>query len=123
MALILIIEDNAANLELMRYLLTAAGHDCRCAVGGPEGLAEALQRLPDLVVCDIQLPGMHGADVLQRLNLIPGFVGRPVIAVTALAMLGDRERILAQGFNGYLSKPIIPQGFAGQIAGFLEGHR
>jgi two-component system cell cycle response regulator len=118
-ARILIIEDNPANLELMRYLLHAFGHEVVAAMDGGLGIATAERAAPDLVICDVQLPDMGGPDVVQRLKGNPRLDRIPVIAVTALAMTGDREKLLAAGFDGYLSKPIDPTGFVGEVEAFL----
>lgn len=121
MARILIIEDNAANLDLMHYLLTAFGHEPLAATDGLAGLEAAARERPDLILCDLQLPGLDGFEVARRLKADP-LLGRvPLVAVTAYAMVGDRERILAAGFDGYLPKPIAPETFGQQVAVFLRG--
>src|SRR4051794_39310670 len=108
MAHILVIEDNPDNLELMSYLLTAYGHTVTAAKDGETGIAATRRERPDLVACDIHLPGVDGYGVAKALRADPTFNGMPVIAVTALAMVGDRENILAAGFDGYITKPIDP---------------
>jgi CheY-like chemotaxis protein len=118
---VLIVEDNPANMELARYLLEAHGFACDLAEDGASALAAARARAPQIVLCDLQLPDMEGTDVLRGLRELPALAGVPVIAVTAYAMLGDRERFLAAGFDGYLSKPLDPERFAAQVAGFLGG--
>src|SRR5258708_34865625 len=118
-ARILVIEDNPANLELMRYLLHAFGHEVVVATDGASGIATAESLAPDLVICDVQLPDISGPDVVRRLKRDPRFDRVPVIAVTALAMTGDRERLLATGFDGYISKPIDPAGSVGGVEAFL----
>jgi len=118
-ARILIIEDNAANLELMMYLLKAFGHAPLSAGNGEEGLALARSERPDLIVCDIQLPGIDGYSVAAQINADSGLRGIPVVAVTALAMVGDRDKVLAAGFDGYISKPIAPESFVAQVEAFL----
>ncbi|HEX4332223.1 MAG TPA: response regulator [Usitatibacter sp.] len=118
-ARVLIIEDNATNLELMRYLLGAFGHEPVAAEDGESGIAKATSQRPDAIICDIQMPGIDGFDVLRRLRAIPALAGVPVIAVTALAMVGDRERVLEAGFDGYISKPIEPTAFVPQVEAFL----
>lgn len=116
MAAILIVEDNANNLELMRYLLHAAGHEITCAESGAEGIASAAQRPPDLVILDIHLPDASGFQVLGDLRRLGGC---PIVAVTANAMVGDRDNALAAGFDGYISKPIDPRQFAITIDSML----
>jgi len=118
-ARILIIEDNAANMELMAYLLRAFGYEVAEAVNGPAGIAAAADGMPDLVVCDIHLPKMDGYEVLARLRACACLDRLPVVAVTALAMVGDRERLLAAGFDGYIGKPIDPESFVHQVASYL----
>lgn len=119
MARILIIEDNPANVELMAFLLTAYGHSAVSAPDGPRGIASARAEPPDLVACDVHLPGMDGFAVLHALKAEPALAGVPVLAVTALAMAGDREKVLAAGFDGYISKPIEPESFVAELEAFL----
>jgi len=119
-ARILVIEDNPANLELMRYVLGAFGHTVATATDGEEGLVAARRDPPDLIVCDLQLPGIDGFEVVRRLKADPAFARVPLIAVTAFAMVGDRERVLAAGFDGYIAKPIEPQNFIDRIGAFLR---
>jgi two-component system cell cycle response regulator len=120
---ILIIEDNPTNLDLMAYLLTAFGYDLLFARDGEEGLAAARQHVPDLIICDIQLPKLSGFEVSRllkddlRLNQIP------LLAVTALAMVGDRDKVLSAGFDGYLTKPINPANFVSDVEGFLPSEK
>jgi two-component system cell cycle response regulator len=116
---ILLIEDNLENLELMRYLLNAYGHSPLLAEDGAKGLDFARSDSPDLIICDIQLPKMNGYQVVEALKRDPVLSAIPCVAVTALAMVGDRERILAAGFDGYISKPIVPETFLKQIEAFL----
>lgn len=115
-ARILIIEDNAANLELLRYLLSVCGHTVLQANDGAQGVALALQERPDLILCDLQMPGLDGYQVLERLR---GKIDSAIVAVTAFSMPNDRKKVLAAGFNGYFSKPIEPDLFVGQIEKFL----
>src|SRR5438876_1077442 len=120
MARMLVIEDNPANLELMAYLLQAFGHTPLLARDGEEGLAVARREIPDLIVCDVQLPRMDGYTIARQLKDWPETHAIPVIAVTALAMVGDRDRIIAHGFDGYIAKPIVPQTFVAQVENFLD---
>lgn len=119
MARILIIEDNPANVELMAFLLAAYGHTPISAPDGARGVAAARAERPDLVACDVNLPGMNGFEVLAVLKAEPQLAGVPVLAVTALAMAGDREKVLAAGFDGYISKPIEPESFVAELEAFL----
>lgn len=118
-ARILIIEDNPANMALMGYLLQAYGHTVLAATDGHAGIALAASARPDLIVCDVHLPGMDGFGVLRHLMMQPALAPIPIVAVTALAMVGDRENLLRAGFNGYLAKPIEPTLFVTQLECFL----
>jgi len=118
-ARILIIEDNPANIELMSFLLGAYGHTPFSAPDGPRGVAAARSERPDLIACDVNLPGMDGFAVLAALKADPALAGVPILAVTALAMAGDREKVLAAGFDGYISKPIEPDSFVAELEAFL----
>lgn len=118
-ARILVIEDDAASRELLGVLLAAFGLQASAAADGESGLAAARRERPHLVLCDLQLPGIDGFQVVERLRAEPGLRATKVIAVTALAMRGDRERILAAGFDGYLAKPIQPEFLLAQLRPFL----
>jgi two-component system cell cycle response regulator len=118
-ARILIVEDNPANLELMRYLLHAYGYVTLTARDGEEGLNIARAQSLDLVVCDTRMPGVDGFDFVREIKRDANLRALPVIAVTAAAMVGDRETVLAAGFDGYLAKPIMPETFVQQVAEFL----
>ncbi|SRR6266404_5744742 len=119
MANVLVVEDNPANLDLMVYLLKAFGHAPLTARDGLEGIEAARSEHPDLILCDIQLPGADGVEVCRQLKGDQALRDVPLIAVTAFAMVGDRENLLGEGFNGYLSKPINPQTFIDQITPYL----
>jgi two-component system cell cycle response regulator len=118
-ARILIIEDNPANLELMSYLLHAFGHDTLTACDGQEGLDAAQRESPDLIICDVELPKIDGMEVARSLRSDSALRWIPLVAVTAFAMVGDRDRVLAAGFDGYIPKPIAPEKFIGQVEAFL----
>ena len=120
MTVILIIEDNPRNLKLARDLLDHAGYRTLEATSAEDGLALARAHRPDLVLMDVQLPGMSGVQALERLRADPATNGIPVIAVTAFAMKDDRARFLAAGFDGYLEKPISVREFPGQVAEMLK---
>jgi len=119
-ARILIIEDNPANLELTAYLLSAHGYVPVTATDGERGLATALEAAPDLIVCDLQMPGIDGYEVARRAKQHGSLRDVPLVAVSAFAMKGDREKALAAGFAGYLSKPIDPENFVAQLASYLR---
>ena len=118
-ARILVIEDNAANLELARYLLTYVGYVVLEARDGVQGVATALRERPDLIICDLQMPLLDGYQVLTRLRQSPTGADVVVVAVTAFSMPNDRQKVMTAGFNGYLSKPIEPELFVAQIEAFL----
>jgi len=118
-ARILIVEDNEANLYLMTYLLESFGHHTQVARDGLAGLTIALSTPLDLVICDIQLPKIGGYEVAREIRRQPALARLPLIAVTALAMVGDQEKVLAAGFDGYIAKPIAPEAFVGQVDAFL----
>lgn len=118
-ARILIIEDNPANMELMRYLLHAFGHTALAASDGRQGLIAARYEIPDLILCDIHMPKLDGFGVVRKLKDDPCTQVLPVIAVTAQAMVGDRDRLLNAGFDGYICKPIEPEYFVAQVDAFL----
>lgn len=122
-ARVLLVEDNAANLELARYLLAAAGYDVLLATDGAQGLALARAELPDLIVSDLQMPIMDGYALIAQLRSDPACRAIPVVALTAFSMPGDETRVLQAGFDGYLSKPIEPEEFTSQLAGILASLR
>jgi two-component system, cell cycle response regulator len=118
-ARIVIVEDNPESLELMSYLLTAHGHAVTGCEKGELGLKAVRRERPDLVLCDIQLPQMDGYEVARNLRLEDGLRDIPRIAITALAMVGDRDKILAAGFHGYIAKPLDPETFVQELEAFL----
>jgi two-component system cell cycle response regulator len=116
---ILVIDDNPANLDLMLYLLRAFGHTAHGASDGLAGFEAAQSGDLALVLTDVLMPGIDGYELVRRLKADTRFHGIPVVAVTALAMAGDRERIAAAGFDGYIGKPIDPERFVAQIEAYL----
>jgi len=118
--LILIVEDNDKNRKLVRDVLQFRGYRTLDAETGEIGLALAREALPALVLMDIQLPGMSGIDALGHLRADPATRHIPVIAVTASAMMQDRQQILAAGFDAYQSKPIDVKGFLQLVAEILQ---
>jgi two-component system, cell cycle response regulator DivK len=119
MATVLVVEDNPANMTLADFLLQSVGHTVLKALDAEAGLALAREQQPDLILMDIQLPGMDG---LQATGLLKGAEETrniPVIALTALAMKGDEERIMAAGCDGYIAKPMRYQEFLAAIAAQL----
>ena len=105
-AQVLVVEDNEKNMKLFRDVLVAAGYRTLEATTGEEAVAVATEHSPDLVLMDIQLPDIDGVEALGRLRADGRTASLPVLALTAQAMEGDRERFLAAGFDGYLSKPV-----------------
>jgi diguanylate cyclase (GGDEF)-like protein/PAS domain S-box-containing protein len=118
-ARILIIEDNSTNMELMVYLLKAFGYTPLMAYDGISGVETARETNPDLIICDVHLPKLDGYGVVAKLKQDPALAAIPVLAVTALAMVGDREKLLDAGFDGYIGKPIEPDTFVAQLEAFL----
>jgi CheY-like chemotaxis protein len=116
---ILLIEDNAQNHYLTRFLLEGRGHEVHHAGTGPLGLQAAAALLPDLILLDIQLPGMDGHAVARALKADPLLQAIPIVAVTSYAMVGDREKCLAAGAEGYIEKPIDPESFVDEVERFL----
>jgi two-component system cell cycle response regulator DivK len=116
MARILVIEDNPDNMTLTSMLLESAGHIVLAAVDAEAGLTLARTERPDLILMDIQLPGMDGLAATAILKQDPLTHAVPVLALTALAMKGDEERIRAAGCDGYIAKPIGIQAFLATIA-------
>jgi two-component system cell cycle response regulator DivK len=116
---ILVVEDNEKNLKLVRDVLQYAGFDVVAASSAEQGVAMAMERPPDLVLMDLQLPGMDGTAALRELRGSPRTRSVPVVAVTAFAMKDDRERALNAGFDGYLEKPISVQALPEQVRSFL----
>lgn len=103
---ILVVDDNAASRELVRYLLLKPGREVFEAADGLEALRQIEETGPDLVLLDLEMPALDGFGVLKRMRADPRFAGLRVLAVTANAMHGERERALAAGFDGYITKPI-----------------
>jgi len=118
-ARILLIEDNPQNRYLAKFLLEQRGHEVLEAETGPRGLEMAAECSPDLILLDIQLPGMDGHAVARALKSDPRLKSIPVIAVTSYAMVGDREKCIAAGAEGYIEKPIDPESFPATVEGFL----
>lgn len=117
---ILIVDDNPANMKLVRVLLSSEGYDVRTALDANEALAEIENSKPDLILMDIQLPGMDGLELTRKLKSNPQTRDIKIVGLTAYAMRGDQERILAAGCDGYIPKPIdtrtLPQSVKGYLA-------
>ena len=123
MSLILIVEDNEKNLKLVRDVLQVKGYETIEAGTAEDGIRLARERRPDLVLMDIELPGMNGVDALHVLRGDPATAGIPVAAVTASVMPGDRSKIMAAGFDEYIGKPIELKSFLASVQSLLAGGR
>jgi two-component system cell cycle response regulator DivK len=119
MSKVLVVEDNPANMTLAVFLLESAGHSVLTARDAEAGLTLAREQQPDLILMDIQLPGMDGLQATAMLKATAATAAIPVIALTALAMKGDEERIRAAGCDGYIAKPISYREFLALIASRL----
>lgn len=117
--LVLVIEDNEQNLYLMRFLLEKYGFTVFEATDGINGVDAAKKIKPCLILLDIQLPRMDGYAVARELRKNSNLADTPIVAVTSYAMVGDRERVLAAGADGYIEKPIDPEKFIDQIRQFI----
>ena len=115
---ILVVEDNPKNLKLVRDVLTYAGYEVVEATSGEEGVRRALETVPDLILMDLQLPGIDGAEALRQIRMSEKQV--PVVAVTAFAMNNDRTRAFDAGFDGYVEKPISVRALPQQVSDFLK---
>ena len=121
MAKILVVDHDARNLRLAAAVLENAGHEVSCAADGTAGIEAALALAPALIFMDVRMPDMDGIAALERLRAEPQCASIKVVALTALAMNGDRERLLAAGFDGYLEKPIRYKEFVASVAALLQG--
>jgi CheY-like chemotaxis protein len=118
-AMILIVEDNEANRLLAGAVLEREGYRVEMAGNAEEALQKLANGSPDLILMDVQMPGMDGLTLTRRLKGDARTAGIPVVALTALAMMGDRERTLEAGCSGYISKPINTRTFAAEVSKFL----
>ena len=120
MSLILIVEDNEKNMKLVRDVLQAKGYATIEAITGEEGIRLATERKPDLILMDIQLPGINGIEALRVLRANPDTAAIPAIAVTASVMQQDRKHITEAGFDGYLGKPLNLKEFLEAVRAMVE---
>lgn len=118
---ILVVEDNERNMKLFCDVLQASGYRTLEATTGERAVELALEHVPDLVLMDIQLPDIDGVEAFDRLRADDRFASVPVLALTAQAMEGDRERFLAAGFDGYLSKPVDIAEFVTAVKRYCDG--
>lgn len=119
-ARILCVEDNPQNMRLVRKILQHAGYEVLEAVNGISGVALTEQEVPDLILMDINLPDIDGLEATNRIKRQPELVHIPIVALTANAMYGDEERILASGCDGYLAKPVSKKQLLQTVADFLK---
>ncbi len=120
-ATVLVVEDNEMNMKLFRDVLQAAGYRTLEATTGGQAVELATEHSPDLVLMDIQLPDIDGVEALGRLRADELTASMPVLALTAQAMEGDRERFLAAGFDGYLSKPVNVADLVATVRRYCDG--
>jgi len=118
--LILIVDDNENNRKLARDVLEFAGFETVEATGGVEAVALTIEHLPALVLMDIRMPDMNGTEALKLLRENSRTAEIPIVALTSSTMRGDEQRFLAEGFDGYLAKPISVREFPDQVRGFLK---
>ena len=116
---VLLVEDNLLNLKLVRDVLLHAGFDVVEAHSGEDGIVRALEDRPDIILMDLQLPGIDGTEAMRTIKQTPMGSSIPIVALTAFAMSEDRERALRNGFDGYLSKPISVSDLPRQLNEFL----
>jgi CheY-like chemotaxis protein len=116
---ILIVDDNPANLKLVRVLLSAEGYEIRCAADAEEALAILTEFRPRLILMDLQLPGMDGLTLTRKLKAAPESRHIPILALTAYAMKGDEQKAREAGCDGYITKPIDTRRLPQEIAQFL----
>ena len=116
---ILVVEDHEENRQIMRDLLTHAGYEMLEAHTGEDGVSAAARERPDLILMDIQLPGIDGYEVTRRIKADPGLRAIPIIAVTSYALSGDDQKALAAGCDAYVTKPFSPRALLGKIREFL----
>lgn len=116
---ILVVEDNETNMYLIRFILKNKGYQVIEAITGEEGVEFALKEKPDLVIMDIQLPGIDGLETTRRIRDSEAGKELPIVALTSHAMVGDKEKALKAGCTGYIEKPINPETFIAQIEKYL----
>jgi CheY-like chemotaxis protein len=120
---ILIVDDNPANLKLIRVLLAAEGYEIQCAADAEEALSILAEFRPHLILMDLQLPGMDGLTLTRKLKADPHTGHIPILALTAYAMKGDEQKAREAGCDGYITKPIDTRRLPQEIARFLAGQR
>jgi CheY-like chemotaxis protein len=116
---ILVVDDNAVNLKILRVLLTAEGYDVRTAADAEEALRALASCRPRLILMDLQLPGMDGLELTRRLRADPAWQAIPIVAVTSYAMKGDEQKALEAGCDGYVAKPVDTRALPRVVAAHL----
>jgi len=117
---ILIVDDNTTNLKLMKILLSVEGYNIKTAIDAEDALAVLKSFHPALILMDIQLPGMDGLELTKKIKATKKFTDVIIVAVTAYAMKGDEQKVLAAGCNGYISKPINVKTFPAMVLDFIQ---
>ena len=120
MSKILVVDDNELNLQLACDVLEMAGHETLAAMNGREAITITVAEHPDLILMDLRMPVMNGEDAMNEIKMIAHTKDIPVIALTASAMVGEREKLLGKGFDGYISKPVDVTSFVGKVEPFLN---
>jgi len=123
MSLVLIVEDNEKNLKLVRDVLQVKGYETVDAGSAEDGLVLAREKRPDLVLMDIQLPGMNGIEALKALRADPATAAIPVVAITASVMQQDRQQIVGAGFDGFIEKPVNLKNLLDTVQQAVKGRR
>ena len=119
---ILVVEDNENNLYLITFILEKKGYKVIAARTGEDGIEMALKDRPDLILMDIQLPGIDGLETTRRIRTLKTGNDVPIIALTSYALVGDREQVMNAGCTGYIEKPINPETIMGEIDKYLAGN-
>lgn len=120
MARVLVVDDTESALDLIGSLIRVRGHEPTFARGGGEAVESVLASMPDLILMDLQMPGMNGYAALEAIRRTGHPDMCPVLALTTFEIVGEREKSLAAGFDGFFSKPIAPQTFMDQLEAFLD---
>ena len=120
MAKILVVEDNEKNMYLMIFILRKGGYEVIKCGSGEQAVETAIKEKPDLIIMDVQLPGISGLEATKRIRESEADGNIPIIAVTSYAMAGDKEKVLAAGCNGYIEKPINPETFLAEVERYLK---
>jgi two-component system, cell cycle response regulator DivK len=123
MSRILIVEDNDKNMKLVRDILAHHGHEVLEAMTGEEGVRLAIDKAPELILMDIQLPDISGVTALQRIRDVPALAAVPMLAVSASVMPDEQQRIVASGFDGFITKPLALKPFLAAVQAALAGEK